>query len=253
MVEHQFRHVRMTASRSPIFTLTTRSTTRPIGEGNADGHPDNRSWNCGTEGVTEDPEIEALRVRMRRGAMVLLMASQGMPMILMGDEIGRSQAGNNNAYCQDNETSWVAWQAIDDQDEAFFAFVCGLISIRQRWPQLRASRFLHGKRLPLEGLKDVTWVRPDGGEMRKGDWENKDAHALGMMLGAAGTEPLIVLFNSHHEPVDFRLPAPSVVKAWRCLADSARGVIEPAEALLTPGADLRVPERSVLIYEGRRS
>jgi isoamylase len=222
-------------------------------EGNADGHPDNLSWNCGAEGVSEEPEIQALRVRMRRGAMVLLMVSQGVPMILMGDEIGRSQSGNNNAYCQDNETSWMAWQAIDDQDEAFFAFVCGLIRIRQRWPQLRAGRFLHGRRLAREGLKDITWLRPAGGEMRKSDWENENAQSLGMMLGAVGTAPLVVLFNAHHEPVDFRLPAPAVVTAWRCLADSARGVIEPAEASLAPNADLRVPERAVLIFEGRRS
>jgi glycogen operon protein len=221
-------------------------------EGNLDGHSDNLSWNCGIEGPTDDPAILALRTRMRRGAAMILLLSQGVPMILMGDEVGHSQGGNNNAYCQDNATSWLDWQAIDDEDEAFFAFISGLIRIRKRWPQLRSGQFMHGQRLPREGLKNITWLRRDGGEMRKGDWENQSLLQLGMLLGAAGMEPLLILFNSHHEPIDFRLPAPQVVHSWRCLADSARGVIEPNDALLDPTADYRLPERAVILFEGRR-
>jgi len=221
-------------------------------EDNADGHPDNLSWNCGAEGPTDNAEIDALRIRMRRGALMLLMLSQGVPMLLMGDEVGRTQQGNNNAYCQDNETSWLDWQSITESDEAFFSFLCGLIRIRRRWPQLRSSRFLHGQRVPREGLKDVSWLRADGGEMRKADWENGTALSLGMMLGAPGLEPLLMLFNANHEPIDFRLPAPQVVRTWRCLADSAEGEIEPRTAPLGPSADFRLPQRAVVLFEGRR-
>ena len=132
------------------------------GEGNHDGHDDNRSWNCGVEGPTDDPKVRSLRERMRRNTIATLLLSQGTPMLLMGDEIGRTQNGNNNAYCQDNETAWMRWRAMTGRDFAFMEFVRGVIAVRKRYPVLRAQNFLHGTEIHDDGTRDVIWLRPDG-------------------------------------------------------------------------------------------
>jgi isoamylase len=222
------------------------------GEDNRDGHDDNRSWNCGVEGVSDDPEIGDLRERMRRGAVAALFLSQGTPMLLMGDEIGRTQAGNNNAYCQDNELSWMDWEKMSDRDETFFEFVAGLVRVRRRLPLLRQRRFLHGERALRDGTRNVTWLRPDAKQMAKGDWTNGFARTLGLMLAQSGAMPLLVLLNSHHDDIQFKMPAPQVVTGWRLIVDSARGLIEPAEALHRPGSAVTLPARAVLLLEGRR-
>ncbi|MBU2533895.1 MAG: hypothetical protein KKB37_14230, partial [Alphaproteobacteria bacterium] len=165
--------------------------------------------------------------------------------------IGRSQQGNNNAYCQDNEISWIDWTAISDRDEAFFNYVAGVVRIRRRWPQLRSSRFMHGNRPRRDDLKDVSWLRPDGRDMRPADWENGFSQTVGMMLAAAGEPPLFIAISAHHEPVDMRMPSPRRLETWQCIADSARGVIQPPDRPLPAGADLRLPERAILVFEGR--
>jgi glycogen operon protein len=221
------------------------------GEENRDGHNDNRSWNCGVEGPTGDPEVLELRARMRRGLMAAMLLSQGTPMLLMGDEIGHSQQGNNNAYCQDNELSWLDWGHIGEDGEAFFAFTAGLIALRKRLPLLRAPDFLHGERALRDGTKNVTWLRPDGREMEAEDWANGFSRSIGLMLAQSGHAPLLILLNAFHEDLEYTAPAPRVVLEWQLLADSARGLIEPNEPGIGQGAVVNVPARSVLLYEAR--
>ena len=220
------------------------------GEDNRDGHDDNRSWNCGIEGPTEDPKILRLRAQMRRGLMTVLLLSQGTPMILMGDEIIRSQNGNNNAYCQDNELSWMNWTKIENEDRAFFDFTSGLIDLRQRLPLLRQTEFLHGEPAMRDGTKDITWLRPDAKEMEEGDWSNGYSRSLSIMLAQGGTAPLLIMLNAYHEDLDYRTPKPGAVLEWRLLADSARGLIEPKEPGIAPGETVAIPARGVLLFEG---
>jgi glycogen operon protein len=219
------------------------------GEDNRDGHNDNRSWNCGVEGPAEDPEIISLRARMRRGLMTAMLLSQGTPMILMGDELGHSQAGNNNAYCQDNEISWLDWENIDEDAQDFFAYTAGLIALRKRLPLLRHLEFLHGERAMRDGTKNATWLRPDGLEMQAEDWSNGFSRSLGLMLAQDGTAPLLILLNAFHEKLEYKTPRPKNVLEWRLLVDSARGVIEPGDPAIGHGATVALPARSVLLYE----
>jgi glycogen operon protein len=221
------------------------------GEDNRDGHDDNRSWNCGVEGPTDDPAINVLRAQMRRGLMAAMLLSQGTPMVLMGDEIGRSQQGNNNAYCQDNELSWMDWRTIGEDDEAFFAFTSGLIALRQRLPLLRQHEFLHGEPVLRDGTRNVTWLRPDGKEMMEEDWSNGFSRSIGLMLAREDVPPLLILLNAYHEDLQYRTPRPQVVLEWRLLADSARGLIEPDEPPVGHGAVVTLPGRSVLLFEAR--
>jgi glycogen operon protein len=175
------------------------------GEGNRDGHDANHSWNHGIEGPTDDPAILAMRDRQKRNMLASMLLSQGTPMLLAGDEIGHSQGGNNNAYCQDNDTTWLDWE---NADTALAGFVADLIALRCRHPILRQSRFLHGLQVSEDGSKDVTWVNPDGEEKTGEDWQNGWARTIGLMLHepVAGGDSLLILFNAHHEEVAFTLP-----------------------------------------------
>ena len=155
-------------------------------EDNRDGHDDNRSWNCGVEGPTDDPAILDLRDRMRRNIVATLLLSQGTPMLLMGDEIGRTQNGNNNAYCQDNEMNWLAWSDIGDRESGFLAFVRGMIAVRKRHPVLTSREFLHGRSLDDNGTRDAVWFRPDGAEMDDASWGDGRAKVVGLLLSEAG-------------------------------------------------------------------
>ena len=148
-------------------------------EDNRDGTDDNRSWNCGAEGPTDDPEVLALRARQQRNFLVTLLLSQGVPMLLGGDEFGRTQGGNNNAWCQDNELSWFDWTRFDARLQEFTRRV---IALRQTEPVFRRGDFFVGDEVDGSGLPDVMWLRPDGGEMEQEDWDRGDAHALGVFL-----------------------------------------------------------------------
>src|SRR5437868_4337274 len=152
------------------------------GEDGRDGTDDNRSWNCGTEGPTEDKAILALRARQKRSFLVTPLLSQGVPMLLAGDEMGRSQRGNNNAYCQDNEISWVDWN-LDDRRRALLEFTRRLIALRQRHPALQNTRFLVGDMMWDSQFKDLAWLRPDGTEMDPEDWQKPWIASLALMLG----------------------------------------------------------------------
>jgi glycogen operon protein len=221
-------------------------------EGNKDGHDDNRSWNCGQKGPTNDPKILGLRDRMRRNLMATLLVSQGTPMMLMGDEVGRTQRGNNNAYCQDNEISWLDWTSVGERDEAFLDFVRKVVGLRKRFPLLRQTHFLHGKEIAKDGTKDVLWLRPDGVEMTPDDWNNGLAKSIGLMLCSAEDAPLLILTNSHFEEIPFKLGTPARISGWRLLVDTARGVVEPDDPPAEPGASITLPPRALLLYEGVR-
>jgi glycogen operon protein len=239
------------------FTLAdvfsyNRKHNEANGECNSDGHDDNRSWNCGQKGPTDDIGILDLRDRMRRNLMATLLMSQGTPMILMGDEVGRTQSGNNNAYCQDNEVSWLDWSRIGTRDRAFLDFTCKLIRLRKRLPLLRQTHFLHGEQLTHDGTKNVTWLRPDGKEMTPADWHNGLSKCIGVMLCGAEKLPLLMLANAHSEDLRFELPATKTIMGWRLLADTARGLIEPEEQSIQPGESLTLPARTLFLYEAER-
>ena len=222
------------------------------GEDSQDGHDDNRSWNCGQEGPTDDVEILDLRDRMRRSSMATLLLSQGTPMMLMGDEVGRTQGGNNNAYCQDNEISWLKWTGIGSRDEAFLDFTAKLVGLRQRLPLLRQTHFLHGEKVAREGTKSVTWFRPDGIEMTQADWDNGLSKCIGAMLCGSEDLPLSILLNAHHENIGFKLAALESVVGWKLIVDTARDLIEPDEPPVEPGVSVTLPARSLLLYEAAR-
>ena len=200
---------------------------------NRDGADDNHSWNCGHEGATDDPAIRELRARQQRNFWATLLLSQGTPMILGGDEFGRTQGGNNNSYCQDNETSWVDWDW-DEAQRSLFDFACRVTALRRRHPNFHRRSFRDPEADP-EGTADrVRWFRADGAEMKTEDWENGGwMRTLGMFL--PGTAPeirdregrrvrdqdFLILLNAHHEAVDFRLPSPIPRARWQIVFDTA--------------------------------
>ncbi|MEU6850953.1 glycogen debranching protein GlgX [Actinacidiphila alni] len=200
------------------------------GEGGQDGESHNRSWNCGAEGETEDKEILALRARQQRNLLTTLFVSQGVPMLAHGDEMGRTQHGNNNVYCQDNETSWVDWE-LDEERRNLLAFTRRVIALRAEHPVLRRRRFFRGA--DTGGAPDLVWFRPDGGEMAHENWLREDAHAVGAFLnGDAIAEPgphgervvddsFLLLVNSHYEQVDFHVPSAAFGSGWRIVVDTA--------------------------------
>ncbi|XXF79585.1 glycogen debranching protein GlgX [Myxococcaceae bacterium GXIMD 01537] len=201
------------------------------GEENRDGANDNHSWNCGVEGETDDAAIVALREQQKRNFLATLFLSQGVPMMVAGDEMGRTQAGNNNAYCQDNPLSWVHWELTDTQ-RALLEFTGRMSKLRREQPVLTKRRFFRGAHIWDSELKDLAWFRPDGREMTREDWEKPYVRSLAFLLGGdAITTPddagnrivgdtLLVLLNAHHEPVEFLLPATEWGADWELLVDT---------------------------------
>ncbi len=217
------------------------------GEENRDGHDDNRSWNCGAEGPTDDAEILALRDRMRRFAMSALVVSQGVPMILMGDENGRTQNGNNNAYCQDNALAWMDWSP-EPREAAFRAFVAGALRIRRELPLLAAPHWIRGDTAGEGGPAGVRWMRPDGTPMQEGDWTNGLVKALAVLLSGAGEGAVLVLSNASFVDVDFTLPEADLPGGWRLRLDSGSGAIDPDAETPAAGAVVPVGARSLQLY-----
>jgi isoamylase len=220
------------------------------GENNQDGHGHNLSWNCGVEGPTDDPEVRALRARQKRNLMATLLLSQGMPMLLMGDELSRTQRGNNNAYCQDNEISWLDWQ--DDKDPAFLTFVQALIGLRKRYAAFRRRDFLRGAAVPGNGLKDVYWLAPEGHEMTSEDWADGMRRALGMQFGndASDGQRFLLLVNAAPEPIPFRLAAQPPGR-WVQIVDTrlADGLVRGAPEVLEPGGTFALDARSLVLFQ----
>ena len=202
-------------------------------EDNRDGEDHNRSWNCGVEGPTEDTDINTLRSRQQRNILTTLFLSQGVPMLCAGDEINRSQRGNNNAYCQDNELSWLDW-SLDSEDRALLAFVERLIRLRKAHPIFRRRRFFQGRPARGNSLKDIIWLTPQAEEMSQAQWDEASIRTLGMVLNGDSLEELdsggqrlqddtfLLLLNSNDEPVDFTLPALAGGTRWHGVLDTAR-------------------------------
>ena len=225
------------------------------GEANRDGHADNRSWNCGAEGPTGDADINALRARQQRNLLVTLLLAQGTPMLLAGDEFGRTQQGNNNAYCQDNDISWVDWQ-IDADGAALTAFACRLIALRRHYPILRRRRFLTGAFNEELGVMDVTWVNASGTAMAAEDWDNPATQCFGMLMDGraqatgirrpAGDATLLWLLNAWHDVVAFTLPEVAGGRSWALLFDTARP--DAAAAGCAFGAPCALAGRSTVLF-----
>ncbi|QQC87960.1 glycogen debranching protein GlgX [Streptomyces alfalfae] len=230
------------------------------GEGNEDGESHNRSWNCGVEGPTDDEAVLALRARQQRNFLATLLLSQGIPMIAHGDELGRTQRGNNNAYCQDGELSWVNWE-LDLEQRDLVAFTRRCISLRAAHPVLRRRRFFRGDTVTHEGqpLADLVWLRPDAREMTEDDWQRADAHSVGVFLnGDAIAEPdpqgmpvvddsFLLLLNSFREPVLFRLPDPAYGERWMTRIDTSdpQGLSDEAEH--KAGSEVAVEAHGLLL------
>jgi isoamylase len=200
------------------------------GEDNKDGHNNNLSVNYGVEGPTTDPAIRNLRFKHMRNMVATLLLSRGTPMILAGDEFGRSQGGNNNAYCQDNEISWLDWQGIDPDQKCLAEFVQKLLAIRRSLPMLRRGRFLTGEYDEEIGVKDVTWLAPAGDEMTVEHWEDPNGRCMGILLDGRAQETgvrrlgsdstLLVILNAHDDVVPFKLPEAAGGRRWVRLIDT---------------------------------
>jgi glycogen operon protein len=218
------------------------------GEDNRDGHNHNLSWNCGVEGPTTDPEILALRRRQARNLIALLMLSQGVPMLLAGDEVLRTKKGNNNTYCQDNELTWFDWRQVDEQRE-MLAFTRSMIAFRRRHPTLRRNRFLTGHPETIDGLPDITW---HGLKLNEPRWGDPNSQVLAFTLaGVAPDEPhLHVILNMWKADVDFTLPAIAGHR-WHRAVDTAAepSVYEPGQQAVLDGLKVGVTGRSVLVLE----
>ncbi|SDG40846.1 glycogen debranching protein GlgX [Pseudomonas abietaniphila] len=226
-------------------------------ENNQDGSNDNRSWNHGVEGPTEDPDINALRLRQMRNFFATLLFSQGTPMVVAGDEFARTQHGNNNAYCQDSEIGWVNWDW-DEDGKALHKFVKRLIKLRMAYPILRRGRFLVGDYNEDLGVKDVTWLSPSGDEMTIEQWQDANGRCLGMLMDGRAQETgirrrgseatLLLVVNSHHEGVNFTLPEVPEGVNWTSLIDTNQPDIKGKDTFEF-GTEYTVTPRSLLLFE----
>jgi glycogen operon protein len=238
-------------------------------EENRDGTNSNDSWNCSVEGETSDPAILDLRARQMRNFLATLFLSQGTPMLWAGDESANTQRGNNNAYCQDNPIGWLDWERTR-KHSGLLDFTRGLIALRKAHPVFRRSRFLEGRDFSLDQIKDVTWLRPDGAEMREIDWQTDYIRAIGLQLdgrdlqewderGQPLTDSLfLILFNAHYEPIAFQLPAVPASGAWLERLDTSTGWIAPSgpkpprrarPKAHPPGEEYLLAERAMAVFE----
>lgn len=234
------------------------------GEGNQDGHADNLSWNCGVEGETDDPAVLALRARQQRNFLATLILSQGVPMLLAGDEIGRTQLGNNNGYCQDSDIAWIDWQ-VDRQRQELLKFTRFLLQLVHQHPVLRRRTFLYGRRTRGSEVKDLTWLRPDGIEMTEEDWGNPEARSIGLRLAGDALEELdergnwimgdtlLIALNAHHEPVPFLMPAHRSKLRWELLLDTREATGRRRYRLLRGGGLYTLEARSLALFRLRGS
>ena len=226
-------------------------------EDNKDGHNDNRSWNCGAEGPTDDPAINALRDRQKRNFLATLLLSQGVPMLLAGDEAGHTQRGNNNAYCQDNEISWIDWSKADKD---LVEFTCGLIRLRKSHPAFSRKNWFKGKPVRKKGLTDISWFKPDGEEMTEDDWKGGFAKSLGIFLYGDGIrtvdennnpvtdDSFYLIFNAHFGSLEFRLPPAQYGGKWKKVIDTANPPIDP-KTDFAPGDMVKASERSFILLQ----
>ncbi|HEX8081764.1 MAG TPA: glycogen debranching protein GlgX, partial [Jatrophihabitans sp.] len=232
------------------------------GEGNNDGESHNRSWNCGVEGPTDDPEVNELRARQQRNFIATLFLSQGVPMICHGDELGRTQQGNNNGYCQDNELTWIDWESADTD---LMAFTRKVTELRRTHPTFRRRRFFDGRPVKRQGegapLPDIAWLRPDGSEMTEDDWGSGFGRAVAVFLNGeaiTGTDDrggrviddsFILCFSAHHEPIEFTPPSELQHSSWQVVLDTAATAADEDADIkpILPGASVTVAPRTMVV------
>ncbi|MGH3975043.1 MAG: glycogen debranching protein GlgX, partial [Pseudonocardiaceae bacterium] len=235
------------------------------GEDNQDGESHNRSWNHGVEGPTEDGNIVALRERQKRNLLATLMLSQGVPMIAHGDELGRSQDGNNNVYCQDNEISWIDWKDARVH-EVMTDFTAALARLRAAHPVFRRRRFYQGSPIRESSIEDIAWLRPDGQQMSDEDWNVGSAMAVAVFLNGQGIperdalgeritdDSFLLLINAHHQSIMFTLPDQTYGRIWEIVVDTADPLLAKArrrQSYAKPDARLRVAARALLVLRCR--
>lgn len=228
------------------------------GEDNNDGESHNRSWNCGAEGPTDDQLIIELRNRQKRNFLTSLFLSQGVPMLVAGDEISRTQNGNNNAYCQDNETSWLNWP---EADKELLDFTRKLIHLRKKHPAFRRRRWFTGQRIKGIGLEDIAWFLPNGTEMPDENWNHDFAKSLGVFLNGKGIKAVgpkgeqiyddsfYVIFNAHYEPLSFVLPPEKYGNLWIKVLDTSENSIKEEGDKFKPLDSIKVESRSVVLLK----
>ena len=228
------------------------------GEDNRDGQDANRSWNCGVEGPSDEVTVLTLRRRQKRNLLAALLLSQGAPMILGGDELGRTQRGNNNAYCQDNELSWTDWE-LDEWRRDFLEFARRIVRLRREHPVFSRRRYVGAETLTPEGLKEIIWLNPDGREMTASDWEQGFARCFGVYLAGGAIErrgrrgepirdsDFLLLLNAHHEAIPFRIAPMVVVKPWTSILDTS--LEDPFEGRPLPDAGYPLQGRSLALLQ----
>jgi isoamylase len=235
-------------------------------EDNNDGESNNKSWNCGVEGPTDDPEINALRARQQRNFIATTLLSQGVPMISHGDELGRTQLGNNNGFCQDNEITWVHW---DEADTDLIEFTHTVSALRAAHPVFRRRRFFNGvpvRRRGAQGLPDISWFQPDGSEMSDEDWESGFGRSVSVYLNGLGIPGLdarghrvtgdsfVLCFNAHDQPIDFTLPPEEFGPVWVPVIDTAELKTTGDErSPIAAGATVQVGARAMVVLEAAPS
>jgi glycogen operon protein len=227
------------------------------GEDNRDGTSDNHSWNHGVEGETENQDIIELRERQKRNMLASLLFSQGLPMLLAGDELGRTQRGNNNAYCQDNDISWLKWD-LDERQKALARFVRKLLSLRRSLPVLRRERFLTGAYNEELDIKELTWLAPNGDEMSEEHWHNPHGKCLGVVIDGRAQptgirrrgmdRSVLLIFNAHPEVVKFRLHDAAGGAGWELLVDTNQPELG-IPPIFNAGDIYEVTGRSLLLFE----
>lgn len=234
------------------------------GEENRDGTDDNRSWNCGVEGPTDDPEVNQLRARQKRNILATLFLSQGVPMLLAGDEIGHTQNGNNNAYCQDNEISWISWDPAK-VDSELLDFVRRLVALRRDHPAFHRRNFFQGRKIKGAEIKDILWLRPDGQEMTDEEWNQEFARCLCVSLSGEAVdevdergqpirdENFLLLLNAHHEEIPFVLPAPAPDAGWIAVIDTSCQTMQHPDEFYSGGISYPLQPRSLALLVERTS
>ncbi|WP_291080106.1 glycogen debranching protein GlgX [Dietzia sp. UBA5065] len=232
------------------------------GEDGNDGESHNRSWNCGIEGPTDDPDVQDLRHRQRRNMLTTLILSQGTPMIAHGDEMARTQDGNNNVYCQDNELAWMDWD-LDEEKQDLLEFTRSLVHLRRDHPVFRRRRFFGTVLRDEKDPQDIAWFSPDGSEMTHKDWDSGFGKSLAVYLNGEGIhEPdergqrivddsFLMLFNAHHEPIEFSLLGTGFAEAWQVVLDTASHVGQSGDELGSDGT-ITVADRSTVVLRKLR-
>ncbi len=226
------------------------------GENNNDGESHNRSWNCGEEGPTESSEVIELRNKQKRNLLTTLFLSQGVPMILAGDELGKTQNGNNNAYCQDNEISWINW---NNADKDLIEFTSKLINFRKAHPIFYRRGWFKGRKVKGKGLEDIAWFLPEGDEMGDGHWMSDYAKSLGIFLNGRGIhfpgpkgekitdDNFYIIFNAHHESIDFKLPDEKYGKEWKKVLDTGISKFKQDDVRYQPLSVVTAAGRSIIV------